>query len=228
MLMSNENQTKTWEYDCKSDNWISSPYMSGTIVRNLFYPYENYTLQDSGSSYYANGTAPWYGCLSNVSMDPYSFKALVPSDEWVPPPPQLTNFSPGHDARIQAESGDSNATTVDITLEFNMPMDCDSVTSALSFNLTGNGSAPSLDTTSVKCLTLSTLSAPSLSGSSVSEWTWSGTLQDFPDGILEIKVENAVSQTGVSTNVSDWFIDSESRLINPPSLSAGHRPPSAP
>ena len=58
MLYSNENQTKTWEYDCKTDNWISSPYMSGQIVRNLFYHYENYTLSDSGSSYYSNGTAP--------------------------------------------------------------------------------------------------------------------------------------------------------------------------
>lgn len=201
MLYSNENQTKTWSYDCKGDLWISSPYQSGNIVRNLFYPYENYTLDDSLSSYYNDSKAPWFGCLPSVTMEPYSFKALVPIDEWIPPPPMLTKFSPGHDARIQAEAGDTNATTVDISLEFSVPMDCPSVTSAISFNMSGSGDAPTINQNSVQCLTLTDVPAPKIPGTPVSQWSWSATLENFPDGILEIIVKNAVTQTGVSTNV---------------------------
>ena len=59
MLYSNKNQTKTWEYDCKTDNWISSPYMGGQVVRNLLY--EIYPLLESRSSHYSNGvTMPWF------------------------------------------------------------------------------------------------------------------------------------------------------------------------
>ncbi|OBZ75598.1 Cell wall alpha-1,3-glucan synthase mok13 [Grifola frondosa] len=206
MLYSNENQTRTWTYDCKGELWISSPYESGTTVRNLFYPYENYTLQDSGSSYFNNSQAPWYGCLNTISMAPYSFKALVPLDEWVPPPPALTKFLPGHDARINVESGDANATTVDISLEFNTPMDCTSVTNSISLNMSssGNGSAPTIS--SVKCLTLTTADPPRIPGASVSEWSWSATLENFPDGILAITLTNPVSQTGVSTNATDRLL----------------------
>lgn len=68
-------------------------------------------------------------------MDPYNFKLLVPEAEWVAVPPQLTRFRSGHDARIQAESGDANATTVDISLESNDPMNCGQVMASISFNV---------------------------------------------------------------------------------------------
>ena len=122
MLYSNENQTETWKFDCKGANWIPSPYVSGTTVRNLFYPYETYQLADSLSSYNNDGKAPFFGCLESVTMDAYSFKALVPQDEWIPALPAITKFSPGHDARLIAEEGDANATPIDITLEFNQEM----------------------------------------------------------------------------------------------------------
>ena len=200
LLYTNENQTKTWEYDCKGDLWISSPYQGGTVVRNLFYPYENYTLEDSGSSFFNNSRAPWYGCLGSVTMEPLGFKALVPADQWIPPPPMLTKFSPGHDARLRAESGDANATTVDISLEYNTPMDCDSVTKAITLRMSGNGNAPTIS--SVQCVTLTDVPPPRVPGVSVSQWSWSATLQNFPDGILEITVKDAETQAGVSTRVS--------------------------
>ena len=37
---------KMYNFDCKSSNWISSPYVLGTVVKNVFVPYEEYTLQD--------------------------------------------------------------------------------------------------------------------------------------------------------------------------------------
>ncbi|KAI0647127.1 glycoside hydrolase family 13 and glycosyltransferase family 5 protein [Trametes meyenii] len=207
LLYSNENQTKTWSYDCKGDLWISSPYPAGQVVQNLFYPFETYKLSESLSVYSNDSGTVYFGCLDSVTMDPYGFKALVPSPQWVAPPPMLTRFLPGHDARIPNESGDSSATSsVNITLEFNTPMDCDSVTSAVSLSLVGAGSAPTINQGSVQCLTLTNVPPPRIPGASVSQWSWNATLQNFPDGILQITVKNAATQKGVSTNVTDHLL----------------------
>ncbi|KAI0748206.1 glycoside hydrolase family 13 and glycosyltransferase family 5 domain-containing protein [Daedaleopsis nitida] len=199
MLYTNENRTKTYKNNCNSDQRITSPYTNSPVLRNLFYPYENYTLSASGTG---NNAAT--NCLAEFTMDPFGFKALVPIDRWIPPPPMLTKFSPGHDARIPAESGDTNATTVDISFEFNTPMDCDSVTSAITFTMSGNANAPSIN--NVKCLTLTDVPPPRVPGVSVSQWSWSATLENFSDGILEIIIKNAQTQSGVSTNTVDHLL----------------------
>ncbi|KAG2151025.1 glycoside hydrolase family 13/glycosyltransferase family 5 protein [Suillus bovinus] len=153
LLYSNQNSSQTHSYDCSGPLWLSSPYVGGTTVRNLLSPYENYTLVDSGVSYYNNGMGPWYGCLQTVDMDMFGFKALVPVSEWVPAPPMLTKFLPGHDARLEVMQGMPNATIVNIALEFNVAMSCDSVTHSLSFSMSssGTGGQPMLDLTSVVC-----------------------------------------------------------------------------
>lgn len=205
MLYTNTNQTTTWTYDCQSSLWISSPYQSGTIVRNLLAPFEEYTLQDSGSSYYNNGTAPWYGCLGSITVDPYGMKVLVPSNEWVPPPPMLTRFLPGHDARITVASGDQNATTVNLVLEFSSAMSCTSVTNSITFNMSssGIGDPPTLDTSSVVCDTVTNPVITSVSGAPPSNFSWSATLNNVPNGILEIVVNNPSTDDGTaSTGVS--------------------------
>ncbi|CAL1704520.1 unnamed protein product [Somion occarium] len=220
MLYSNENQTKTWSFDCKGPKWIPSPYQSGTKVRNLFYPYEEYDLADSLSSFHNDGQPPFTGCLQSVTIPPYGFKALVPSTEWVGPQPALTKFTPGHDARLIAEPGDANATTIDITLEFNVEMDCPTVTQSLSFNVSssGKGGNPTLDANSVKCQTTKG-PEPLVPGVDASQWTWSGTLQNVPDGILTITVNSPTSQAGQSTNSVDHLMlrkgSSQNVLVNP-------------
>ncbi|KIJ68914.1 glycosyltransferase family 5 protein [Hydnomerulius pinastri MD-312] len=207
LLYSNLNTSQTWQYDCKSSLWISSPYISGTTVRNLLAPYETYTLEDSGSSYYINGTAPWYGCLNNVTMDTYGMKVLVPSTEWVAPPPMLTRFLPGHDARITATPGDPNATTIDIVLEFNTAMTCTSVTNSISLNMSssGIGGPPTMDTP--VCSTVTNPVTTGISGASLSAFSWSTTLRNVPDGILEIVVNNPSTSDGTaSTGVIDHLL----------------------
>jgi alpha-1,3-glucan synthase len=208
LLYMNENSTTTYSYDCMEALWISSPYESGIVIQNLFAPYEQYTLTDSQSSYYNNGTAPWQGCLPNITMDPFGFKAFVPVNEWVPPPPQLTKFIPGHDARIQAEAGDANATTLDITLEFNVAMSCDGVTNALTFNMSssGKGGIPTIQQSSIQCGTVNNPDPPMITAAGTSAWSWSATLQDMPDGILSISLNNPPAATGnASTRVSNSF-----------------------
>jgi alpha-1,3-glucan synthase len=56
------------------------PFQDGTVVGNLFHPYENYTLVESLSPHYNNGSAPYRRCLSTVTMSPMGFKISVPVD----------------------------------------------------------------------------------------------------------------------------------------------------
>ena len=198
LLYTNVNTTNTWQYSCTSGDWISSPYQAGFNIRNLFYPYETYTLESSLSPYYVNGQPPYYGCLGNITMEPMSFKAFVLAADWVPPRPAITKFIPGHDTRILAEAGATNATTVDITLEFSDLMDCNSVTQGISFNMSssGHGGNPTILVSSISCVNIDPSKAdpPTIVGAAISAWSWSATLQNVPDGILEIIVNNVTDQ----------------------------------
>ena len=216
LLFSNLNETTTWTEDCAGQLWISSPYQAGVVVRNLFHPYENYTLAASLSPYNHDGQAPYYGCMSSITLPPMGFKVLVPVEQWAPPLPAATKFVPGHDARIQVQEGSQNSTTVNIRFEFSDPMDCDSVTQSMSFNMSssGHGGTPTIATNSVQCLTMDPNDVPpaELPGVVISAWYWTATLNNVPDGILTITVSNPKSQAGVGTGVSYFsFIgDSES------------------
>ena len=196
LLYSNENTTKTYTFNCTDKLWISSPYQSDVQVRNLFAPYETYTLQPSLSSFFNNGTGPYFGCLPTVTMDGYGFKALIPVDQWTPPLPVLTKFVPGHDYRILANPTDTNGTTVNISFEFNVPMQCDSVTKSLSLNMSssGHGSTPNIN--NVQCGDVQNASPSKISGAPVSTWAWSATLTDFPDGVLTLTLNNPSAQNG--------------------------------
>lgn len=131
-------------------------------------------------------------------MEPMSFKAFVLSTDWVAPLPAITKFLPGHDARIHVEAGDVNATMIDITLEFSDSMDCDSVTQAILFNMSssGHGGNPTIVSSSISCINIDPSKAdpPNIVGAAISAWSWSATLQNVPDGILEIIVTNAANQ----------------------------------
>ena len=205
LLYTNQNATTTWSYSCQSSLWISSPYQGGTTVRNLVFPFEEYNLENSLSSYYGNNTAPYYGCLNNITMDPYGFKLLVPSSEWLSPPPMLSRFLPGHDARITSQPGNPNSTTINIVLEFTSAMSCNSVTNSLSFNMSssGTGGQPTLDTSSVACNTVTNPVMSSITAVVPSAFSWSATLNNVPDGILEIVLKNPSTSDGTaSTGVS--------------------------
>jgi alpha-1,3-glucan synthase len=120
-------------------------------------------------------------------MDPFSFKALVPEDMWVAPRPMLTRFNPGHDHRILT-TGASNDTTIDVSLEFNTEMACESVTASITLNMTSSDHDlfPRIKDGSVTCQTIDGINSTFLSGDVSSSWQWSATLSDVPDGIIEI------------------------------------------
>lgn len=199
MFFTNENSTNTWTYDCNDTLWISSPYESGTVVQNLFYPYETYTLEQSSSSYNNDSQAPWFGCLGSITMDGYGFKALVPVANWLSPPPALTAFTPGHDYRINSET---SGTSVDISLEFNTEMDCNSVTNSITLAMSSSstGSIPTIS--NANCANMNSSANVVVQGVSRTQWVWNATLTNFGDGILNITVNNPSSSSGNSTGVS--------------------------
>ncbi|KAF5390171.1 hypothetical protein D9757_002866 [Collybiopsis confluens] len=203
LLYTNENSTKTRTYDCNSTLWISSPYESGTVVRNLFYPYESYTLAQSSSSFNKDGGAPWTGCLANITMDGYGFKALVPDTEWIAPPPALTGFTPGHDYRINSET---SGASVDISLEFNTDMDCQSVTQSITLSMSGinGGSTPSIS--NVNCGAMTSSRNVVVQGVSRTQWSWNATLTNFPDGILNITITKPSASNGNTTGSVDTLL----------------------
>jgi alpha-1,3-glucan synthase len=207
LLYTNENATKSWSFNCKESLWISSPFESGEVVRNLLPPYETYSLNESLSSFNNDNQAPFFGCLANVTMDPYGFKVLVPVDQWVATIPTITKFQPGHDFRILSNPNDANSTSIDISLEFNVPMDCDGVTSSVTLNVSSSGQSAvngggRVEVSNARCGTVDNPDPAMVVGADVSAWFWNATLVNVPDGVVTITVDHAPAEGGnATTNV---------------------------
>ncbi|EEB87798.1 hypothetical protein MPER_14708 [Moniliophthora perniciosa FA553] len=127
-------------------------------------------------------------------MEPYGFKMLVPVEQWTPPPPALTRFWPGHDARVLNEGG--NVTEVEISLEFNTEMNCAGVSGAIALEMASSGRGGVPRVAGVKCDVVVGGGQGQVQGVSMSVWAWNATLVDFPDGVLTITVNNAPTQDG--------------------------------
>lgn len=201
LMYTNDNTTVDYTFNCKEDGWITSPYVSGTTLRNLFAPFETYVLQDSLSSYFNDSNPPYRGCLPSITLEPLSFKALVPQEMWVGPRPMLTRFTPGHDARIHTAPGAINNTEIDISFEFNVEMSCDGVTAALSLAASSTGSdiSPRVKDGSMNCQAVDGAGSTYLQGDVVSVWRWSATLSDVPDGIIQLTLTRPPNVDGSDT-----------------------------
>jgi alpha-1,3-glucan synthase len=179
------------------------------VVQNLFPPYEQYSFEASLSSFNNDSKAPFFGCLASVTMDPFGFKVLVPVEQWVAQRPQITKFRPGHDARILVSPDQDNATSIDVVLEFNVPMDCDGVTSSVSVNVSSSGRTAAggqVEVTNAQCGSVTSPEGPSMIGADVSAWSWNATLVNVPDGVVTLTVSNAPSAGGnTTTNVCPSF-----------------------
>ncbi|GJJ12099.1 hypothetical protein Clacol_006340 [Clathrus columnatus] len=209
IVYTNENASHSYSFDCNGPLWVSTPYVSGTTIKNLLYPYETYQLQDSLDPFSGNTGPPWTGCLPQLSLQPYDFKVFVPVDMWVPPLPRMTKFIPGHDARIQVTSTSSNSNNVPISFEFNMAMNCDSITNNLKFNVSSSmiGGPPIFNPTSVVCGPVANPDSSIIIGADLSQWAWSVTLTNVPDGIIELTLTNVTNEDGsASTGAVDHLL----------------------
>ncbi|EAU88623.2 alpha-1,3-glucan synthase [Coprinopsis cinerea okayama7 len=206
LLYTNENTTQTYTFNCKNRSpppiVIGLPIAGVTTVRNLFYPYENYTLQASTHTLYDDGRT-FLGCIPSIEMEAYSFKALVPISEWRPPTPALTKFTPGHDSRILVSDG--NATSIPISLEFNTIMECESVTNSVTIEVQSSGRGGTVTRSTPQCAPVTNPDPNQLPGGDVSVWSWSTTLSNVPDGVIVITIDHpaAAGQPEFTTNAID-------------------------
>ncbi|KAK2044728.1 glycosyl transferase group 1 [Colletotrichum somersetense] len=219
----NENETTKYSFDCsKNDTGFFAPFDAGLTVKNLFYPYDEFTLASSPQFFGFDGSDKASGCISDISMDPFEYRAYVPKAQWKEAPPIITKFTPGHDVSI--DSADAKGAT-DISFSFSQEMDCDAVTKAISVTSTveGNGGNTTVDEMSVQCTKLTDDEKPPYIGAIGSKWRWTATLQNLADGVHSIKVVNASAVAGTSTGSIDEFLlrfgTSENPVVFPISAS---------
>lgn len=137
-----------------------------------------------------------------MSLPAYSFKAFVPKKAFIAPSSYITNFEPGHDARIL-----STVTTgerVPISFTFSEEMDCDSIVSRLSVTSTAmNGEVARFDNRSISCHSLPEGEPATYQGTFPGIFNFSIELENVFHGIHEIILSNATSRDqNHSTNVS--------------------------
>lgn len=204
--------TRTYEFDCKSsDNTeaLISAFPAKTTVRNLFFPYETIRLEESVITLDLENSTGVNGCLSNLTMSPWGYKAFVPESKFVLPRPTITKFEPGHDARILSES--NLAETLPFELHFSLPMDCDSVKASLQISsTTENNQVASIDDSSITCSSIDLDEDDSgLMAQIGTAWVFSGKLENVYNGIHSISVNNAstgADSGSVSTQANDTFL----------------------
>ena len=83
-------------------------------------------------------------------------------------------------------------------------MNCDSVSSAISFNVSGGGAAPSVN--NAACGNLANPDPPKILGSGTSSWSWNATLSNVPDGIIQLILNSPASSAGTNTGSRDILL----------------------
>ncbi|RDH26749.1 hypothetical protein BDQ94DRAFT_164227 [Aspergillus welwitschiae] len=223
LVYSNRNSTYPYKFDCADkDKALIAPFNAGTTVKNLFYPYDELTLEASPVKRGFNGSTKFNGCYANLTMDRYEFRAYVPKKVFKMPRPMITKFrpgnyeNPGHDSPLRSTVAPDASEIVPILLQFSQEMDCDGVTKAISLNSsTEMGKTPSIDTSSVHCLIIPEVKG-TLTGQIPGVWQWTADLTGVYNGIHRVTVNNATSKNGDSfTNAVDHFLFRIGQIDNP-------------
>ena len=190
LVYQNDNLTKNYEFDCSNNDTefnitaLVAPFDEGTTVKNLFYPFDEVTLIASTRKLGFDGSVQFNGCLNNLTLDAWGFKAFVPKEEWVGPRPMVTKFVPGHDARLLSTVEPGKQETVPIELHFSTVMDCDAITNTLRINsTTEDKSVPTIDVGSVRCQNVTDMNIPRFEGGIGTEWTWTADLTKVSNGV---------------------------------------------
>ncbi|KAI3398107.1 hypothetical protein diail_9860 [Diaporthe ilicicola] len=210
-----DSETK-YSFDCsKNETGFFAPFDANAQLKNLFYPYDEINLEGSPKHFGFDGSEKASGCLSEITMAPFDYRAYVKKADWKEAPPMITKFTPGHDVSV-SPTDDKGA--IDVSLSFSREMDCDGVTESVNISsLTeGNAGNAEIDNTTVKCTTLTDDEKPPYVGAIGSKWRWSATLQNVHDGVHSIIVKDAATKDGKeSTNSTDKFLLRVGSVDNP-------------
>ena len=207
LVYQNDNATVTYSSKCSDrGSALLSPFEAGTTLKNLFYPYDEVTLQEGPGVDSVQNATKSYGCLSNITLEAWEFRAYVEKDSFVTPAPTVTRFLPGHDARLV--SAEDNGETVHLSLSFSDEMDCDGLTDSVSLNsTTEKGIVPTIDRASVSCSKISVeTSGQDYTGEPPSVWSWTANLMNVHHGVHRLTVKNASTVSRTHTNAVDNFL----------------------
>jgi alpha-1,3-glucan synthase len=222
LVYSNRNVTHRYTFDCSSTlpgrhtQALLSPFNTKTTVKNLLYPYDEYELEDSRYSLgeYLVGSDVLNGCLPQLSLDAFGFKAFVPKEAWLEPSPRITKFLPGHDFRYMS-TGSNQA--VQIQLHFSTEMNCDQIARAITIDsTTPSNITAELDRTSIRCQTIQTADESSYEAVVPSTWIFAANISNVTDGIHTVSVNNASNRNAtLFTNAKDTFMFRMGSVYNP-------------
>ena len=223
LIYQNDNRTIDYQFDCSNNDTnlnitaLIAPFDEGTTVKNLFYPHDEIKLTSSVRKLGIEGSTKFNGCVDNMTMSAYEFRAYVPVDKWVGPGPMVTKFVPGHDQRLTSTVALGEQETVPIELHFSMEMDCDTITDTLSVNsTTEDSSIPAVDKSSVSCQNVSNVDPPLFVGGVGTEWVWKANLVNVSNGVHQITINNVTTATGNdSTDAVDHFLFRIGQADNP-------------
>ncbi|KAJ6004274.1 hypothetical protein N7499_000343 [Penicillium canescens] len=218
-IYQNVNRTMHWTFDCSStdtEKTLIAPFASKTKVKNLFYPYDELTLEEGSTKQGINGSTEFNGCLSKLSLDRYEFRAYVPIDKHVKPRPMVTEFYPGHDVPMRSTVKPNSDESIKVAFYYSEEMDCDSITNSLSFNSsTEFGKNPTIQSGTVNCTNIPATET-SYTGQIPSVWMWSANLTGVYNGVHRLTVNNATNaDKTASTNSVDHFLLRIGQIDNP-------------
>ncbi|EEH18163.2 hypothetical protein PABG_00726 [Paracoccidioides brasiliensis Pb03] len=208
LVYQNFNETRRYRFDCSNnDTALVSSFDAGTVVKNLFYPYEELTLIPGPKKLGFEGSDEFNGCVESLELKPWDFKAYVPVDRFIRPRPMVTQFMPGHDARLLSTVPPDKPETITVELYYSEEMSCNSVTRSISFNsTTDNRQMPTIDMRSVNCTNV-TPSPVQYVGQVPNAWRWSANLVNVYNGIHRLTITNATSVDGLRNTASvDHFL----------------------
>ncbi|KAK5655969.1 hypothetical protein OQA88_5107 [Cercophora sp. LCS_1] len=208
----NENKTTEYTFDCSDETKaFYAPFDEGARVTNLFAPYDEITLGKSTKSIGFSGSSENSGCLSKITLEPFEFRAYVPSANWLGPPATITKFNPGHDTPLNA---DEIKGSVDIEIEFSDAMDCAGVEDAITISSTVE-SGGDAKLSQPRCSSIKSTPITGYVGSIPSKWRFAAKLTNLNDGIHEITVNKPLSMGGFSTGSVDHFFLRVGKPSNP-------------
>ncbi|EMC98218.1 glycosyltransferase family 5 protein [Baudoinia panamericana UAMH 10762] len=217
LLYSNYNDSNTYTSDCTSVDAIIAPFDPNTTVKNLFYPFDEWTLSTSVVQIGLEGAETANGCMDQVNMTRYGFKAFVPKSQWLAPSPVITKFLPAHDARILSNTSADQPSSVSLEVRFSTNMDCDSFKNSFSVNsTTESGKQAHYSSSNVNCGTIDPQFEAYFYGPSPSIWRAQVTLDNVYDGVHIVNINNVTnSDHNMSTNSNDHFMFRIGQSDNP-------------
>ena len=91
LVYQNDNRTVEYNFNCSNPNQaLVSPFDSNTTVKNLFYPFDEVTLVDGPVKLGIQRSNALNGCLNNISLAAWEYRAYVPIENFVAPTPMIT------------------------------------------------------------------------------------------------------------------------------------------